>query len=146
MFLNIITEYSQQNNLLSLIHEKQLKRKSRDTDSTNEAQQNKTVKTDSKQVTFQLYKEGKTISEIAAQRNFSPQTIEGHLAHFVQNGRLSVDELVSREKFILIEPVLKDAAITQLTPVKQQLGDAVSYGEIRLVMAALTYEKSKANT
>jgi ATP-dependent DNA helicase RecQ len=86
---------------------------------------------------FRLYKEGKNISEIAKERNLTSNTIEGHLAKFVRCGDISIHELVSREKFILIESALKDFDGASVIPVKQKLGEGISYGAIKLVMASL---------
>ncbi len=138
-FLEIIINYSSQNNLYSLIHEKKPKRNRKEKNEVTSAKQNKP---DTKFETYKLYKQGKTVAEIAAERNFTAQTIEAHLAHFVQNGTIKVDELVSREKFVLIEPVVKDFSGGSITPIKQQLGDDVSFGEIRLVMAAVEFERN----
>ena len=64
------------------------------------------------------------------------------LAHFVEKKMIKIDELVSREKFILIEPVVRNNEFTTLTPIKEQLGNDVSYSEIKLVMAAIASEKN----
>ena len=84
-----------------------------------------------------MFKEGKTMAEIAADRNLAVSTIESHLARFVKWGDIKIDELVSREKLVLIEAALADFKGSSITPVKQQLSDDVSFGEIRLVMAGL---------
>ncbi len=140
-FLEIIIDYSLLNNLSSLIHEKQPKR-IRKTKTDTEP---KTAKPDTKVLTYQLYKAGKNIKEICVERNLAPQTVESHIAHFVQQGDIKIDELVSREKFLLIEPAVRNYEGTTLTPVKQQLGNDVSYGEIKLVMAAVAFEKMLTN-
>ncbi len=135
-FLNVIIAYCTEQKLSSLIHEKISKRKRKE---------ETVLKTDTKLETFRLYKEGKTVAAIAAHRNFAPQTIEGHLAHFVQTGEIKIDELVSREKLILIEPAVKNFDGGSITPVKQQLDDSISFGEIKLVIAWMEYEKSRIN-
>jgi len=132
-FLHIINEYSAENNLSSNIEAKAPKRKRKEP---------KAAKTDTKAESFNLYKEGKSIAEIAQQRNLSVQTIEGHLAYYVQQGELKVEELVSREKIVLIEPVVKEFAANSLTTIKEKLGSDVSFGEIRLVLASVEHRKS----
>src|SRR6266498_2851119 len=123
-FLDIIVKYCRENNLSSRIKEKLPKRIRKE---------EKSVKPDTKNETYQLYKEGKTVVEIAAIRNLTQQTIEGHLAHYVKNGVIKIEELVSPEKIKLITPLLED--FNNTSQIKEKLGDAVSYGEIRLVMA-----------
>jgi uncharacterized protein YpbB len=77
------------------------------------------------------------MAEIAKERNLAVSTIESHLARFVKWGDIKIDELVSREKLVLIEAALTDFKGSSIIPVKQQLSDAISFGEIRLVMASL---------
>lgn len=132
-FLEIIKTYSQENDLSSNISRKTSKRKRRET---------KGPKIDTKTETFKLYQQGKTVSEIAQERKLTSQTIEGHLSHFVQKGIIKIEELVSREKIVLIEPAIKDFAGGSITPIKEKLGDRVSFGEIRLVLAAIEHQKS----
>jgi hypothetical protein len=98
-FLAIIKAYSEANNLSSNIAGKIPKRRRREA---------KELKMDTKTETFKLYQEGKTVSDIAKQRILTTQTIEGHLSYFVEKGIIKVEDLLSREKIILIEPVAKD--------------------------------------
>ncbi len=135
-FINIITTYCMQKKLGSLIHEKDPKPKRKEKEPGKE-------KVDTKAETYKLYKEGKKITEIAAARNLSAGTIEGHLAHYVERGIISVEELVSKEKIILIEPLAKSLEGNSVTPLKEQLGNGVSYGEIKLVIASLNYLRGK---
>lgn len=127
-FLHIITEYCAENNLPSNIKAKIPKRKRKEP---------KAARVDTKAESFKLYQEGKSIAEIAKQRNLSHQTVEGHLAYYVQNGLIKIDDLVSREKIILIEPILKAHTEESLTTLKEKLGSNISFGEIRLVLASL---------
>lgn len=130
-FLDIILEYCRQHKLHSLIHEKSPKKVRKERTGSVKK------KGDTQAETFRMFKEGKTIAEIAKERNLSVGTIETHLTGFVRWGDLKIDEVVSREKIILIEPVLKEFSGRSIASVKQQLGDAISFGEIRLVMAAM---------
>ena len=87
-----------------------------------------------------LFKEGKTIAEIAVIRNFTQQTIEGHLTAFIEKGLIEITEIISKEKYKTIEKIMKDRGEKSLTDLKPLL-PAVSFGEMRLVEAAL---KAKA--
>ena len=133
-FVNIIQQYCEQYKLGSLIHEKMPKRQRKEKEE---------AKTDTKLETYKLYKEGRSVNEIASIRNFALQTIEGHLAYYVRKGEIKIDELVSREKLVLMEPVIKNFEGGSITPIKQQLGNDVSFGEIRLVMAWNEFQKEK---
>lgn len=134
-FLKIINEYSEKNDLTSSITERKPKK---------EKKPKAESKPDTKSISYQLYTEGNKIADIARIRNLSLPTIEGHLAHYVTLGLISVNELVSSDKIILIEPFLKDyEAGSPITPIVQQLDNQVSYGELRLVIAAKTFHSDK---
>lgn len=136
-FLDIIIEYCKEKNLLSLVHEKIPKRERKITGSE------KKNKIDTKAESFKLYKEGKRVEEIAKERNLTQQTIEGHLAHYVSSGEININELVSREKVLLIEPIAKTFSGKSLTPIKEKLGRDVSFGEIKLVIAWLGFKENQ---
>jgi DNA-binding CsgD family transcriptional regulator len=133
LFLPVVQEYCEQNDLGSNMSDKIPKRKRKEP---------KAIKQDTKAETLRLYKEGKSATEIAVARNLTVQTIETHLAHYVQSGQLKIEELVSREKLVLIEPAAKELAGGSIAGVKEKLGTQASFGEIRLVMAWLEYQKS----
>ena len=95
-----------------------------------------TEKIDTKQSTYALFKEGKTIAEIAVIRNFAIQTIEGHLAAFIEKGLIEITSLISKEKYEAVAKVMKDRGEKTLTDLKPLL-PAASFGEMRLVEAAL---------
>ncbi len=139
LFLDVILEYCEQRQLASLIHERSPKKEKKER--TGPAKK----KGDTHAETFRMYKEGKTTAEIAKERYLTLQTIEGHLAKFVRNGEIKVDELVSREKIVLIESALKDFEGTSIVPLKQRLGDEIGFGEIRLVMASLGISQQSAD-
>jgi uncharacterized protein YpbB len=133
-FLELIVNYCDQYQLTSCIDEKLPKRQRKEKKESNREA------TDTKKETYKLYKEGRSVSEIAMTRNLTLQTIEGHLAYFVQHGLISVDELVSKEKLVLIEPVAKAYDGGSLTSLKAQLGNNVSFGEIRLTLAWVEFQ------
>jgi hypothetical protein len=138
-FLDIILEYCKEKNISSLIIEKIPKRE-RKTSSSE-----KKPKIDTKVESFKLYKEGKSVQDIATERQLTVQTIEGHLAHFIEMGEIQISELVSREKIVLIEPALKNFQGGNITHIKGKLGGSVSFGEIKLVLASLEFQKNSSS-
>lgn len=136
-FLDIILEYCKENKLVSHIHEKIPKQERKA--SSGE----KKTKADTKAESFRLYTEGKRADEIAKERNLMQSTIEGHLAYYISQGEIDINELVSREKIVLIEPAAKNFNGGSITPIKEKLGSKVSFGEIKLVLAWLDYQKNQ---
>jgi hypothetical protein len=137
-FLNIILEYCGEKNLSSLIHEKNPKKEKK----TESGEKKKKI--DTKAESFRLYKEGKRVDEIAKERSLTLQTIEGHLAHYVSSGEINIEELVSKEKISLIESHTKEFEGGRITTVKEKVGNKVSFGEIRLVLAWVAFKKSSS--
>ncbi|MEJ7586655.1 MAG: DNA helicase RecQ [Ferruginibacter sp.] len=91
--------------------------------------------TETKRISLQLFKDGKSITEIAAERELKRSTIEEHLGHFVYTGEITIHEIVHRDKLATITRAIEENKNSlAIAPVKQKLGDAYSYGEISAVM------------
>lgn len=129
-FLTTITEYMQLNKVVSRMDVK--KRTSKPTKSAKPRKPG--VHSETFIATFDLFKEGKTVNEIAAIRGYTVQTIYNHLMDFLIDNKIMLNELVSPEK---INPIREAIALTngqQLKPIKEKLGDDYEYHEIKSVM------------
>lgn len=82
-----------------------------------------------------MYRSGKSLSEIAETRGFTLSTIETHLSHFIEQGKLDVTNFVDERKYNMISEVADTHGDLALSPIKAALGEEVSYGEIRMVLA-----------
>ena len=70
-----------------------------------------------------------------AERQLKRSTIEEHLGHFVFTGEIDINEIVSKDKLAMITKAIEENENSlAISPVKQKLGDAFSYGEITAVM------------
>jgi ATP-dependent DNA helicase RecQ len=135
-FRNVVAAYCLEHNLSSRMHlkvtaPKRPHRERLERDS------------DTKKQTLLLFNEGRSIEQIAAVRKLSPTTIENHLAFYIQQGNLSIEQLVSSEKIPLIREAILSIGGKVLTPIKQSLGEDVTFGEIRYVMASMESLKAK---
>lgn len=97
----------------------------------------KEPKIDSKKASFDLFKSGKTIIEIAKERGFAASTIEGHLAHYVGLGELDVKQFVNEEKLTRIVEYFKSVKNRGFNEAKGHFGDEVSYSELRMGLSYL---------
>jgi ATP-dependent DNA helicase RecQ len=131
LFLDHIITYCRKNSLSTRIDLKETKRSKKAVP--------KERATDTKKQSLELFLNDKTISEIAFERNLSPQTILGHLAFYVSKGELEVTKLVLQEKIEPIMNAIKISGTEELAPIRQKLGDNYSYGEIRVVMGYLEW-------
>jgi ATP-dependent DNA helicase RecQ len=88
--------------------------------------------------TLELYRAGRSIEEIAQERNLKPGTIVNHLAELIETGEdIDVGPLIQPGHYETIARALQQIEGEALKPVKELLGDEYSYEEIRLVKAAL---------
>lgn len=92
------------------------------------------------EITYELYQKGKTIEEIAEERGFVPETILGHLAQYVANGILSINDFVEDKKIDVVKKAFESGYQT-IGDLKRVLGDDISYGEIKIVLAELEVTK-----
>ncbi len=87
-----------------------------------------------RETSFELFKSGKTISEIASIRNLAETTIASHLATYIKTGEIKIKSLMDPEKIEAIANCIAELETTSLTPVREKLGESFSYQEIRFVM------------
>ena len=97
----------------------------------------KRIKKDTKQISYELYLQGKSITEIAQERGLVTTTVEGHLAHYVGMGQLDIAELMDEEKITMIKQAFDEKGMENLKDIKEHLGEEYSYGEIRLVFESV---------
>ncbi|RZJ67257.1 MAG: helicase [Flavobacterium sp.] len=96
----------------------------------------KEPKADTKEVSLLLFKEGKTIVEIAAERKMAEGTIEGHLAHYVATHEIAGRDLLPRHKLENIFAAIKLLKTLQLNAIREKLGRDYSFGDIKIGIAA----------
>ena len=138
-FLSIIIDYCEAQHLTSQIGNKKDKKQKK------ENKENSFEMTDTKKETFRMYKEGKTISEIALARKLSATTINSHLAYYIESGAINIQDLLSKEKFDAIEPVIKNYEGVAINPLKEKLGNEISFSDIRLAMAWKNFNARSKN-
>lgn len=103
----------------------------------------KTPKEDTKRVSYDMYKAGKSVKQIALERTLVPGTIEGHLSHYVRSGDIDVIELIGEEKYKKVVTLVEELETTNLGPLKVNAGEELSFGELRLAVCGILAEKNK---
>ncbi|MCD6011397.1 MAG: recQ [Flavipsychrobacter sp.] len=125
-FLDVVKRYAAEHKLESKMHFKKPKKERKERAA-------KPAAGSTMQATYDMFKDGKSVAEIADLRRLSPITIEGHLATFVESGDLEVTKLVPKVKLDEIMSLIKTTGQSVAAkPLKDLLGDDYSYGEIRL--------------
>jgi uncharacterized protein YpbB len=89
-------------------------------------------------VSLELFKAGKNLDEIAAERGFVRSTIEGHLAHFVGIGELDIFALLERDQVAEIEQFFRKNNTASSAEAKAHFQDTYSYGQLKMVLQFLS--------
>lgn len=106
-------------------------RKARKSKKSNEP---KEPKIPTKEVSFNLYQQGMTVDQIAAERGFTKGTIIGHLTSYVKEGKVGLRALIpsAHEKKIR-EFMEAHPEMEHFSEIKEALGTGIDYYEIKLV-------------
>ncbi|MES2439165.1 MAG: DNA helicase RecQ [Verrucomicrobiota bacterium] len=96
-------------------------------------------------ITLELFKNGRSVPEIALERKFTESTVESHLAEAIWNG----EQLDPRRFFTIEEEQEMQAALEHcegvaLKPAFEQLEGRISYGKLRLYRATASTLESAA--
>ncbi len=91
------------------------------------------------QITLEMFRRGKTIPQVAAERGLVESTIWSHFAKGVLEGDISIFEFMERKKVETAILYFSDVKNTNLKPAKDALGDEFSYSELKCVVNHLRY-------
>ncbi|HYX09103.1 MAG TPA: helix-turn-helix domain-containing protein [Bacteroidales bacterium] len=100
----------------------------------------------SREISYGYYKDGKTIEEIAKERQLAESTIEGHLSYYVARGEIPAVTFVDEYKIKPILEVSRKLETNKLGEIKNALGDEFTYSDLRFVMAAKMLEEKEAGS
>jgi ATP-dependent DNA helicase RecQ len=111
----------------------------------NSSPQKKTKRTPKKkstyEVTFELYKEGFSVEEIAQKRGLAPTTVCSHFAKLMETGKeIAIEKFVTAEELNQIEKAhnhIND--LSAMKPYFEFLEEKIDYGKIRLGVSYLQF-------
>ncbi len=103
----------------------------------------KIVKVPSQVLTFQLFEQGKTISEIALERGLVKETVLGHLAKFAEQGLLDLSRVITSDKIKTFEKAFKTDPKETLNEWKTVLPNDFDFNEIRILINHYNFLKEK---
>ena len=93
-------------------------------------------------VTLELFRQGKTIEDIAVEREMATSTIEGHLSRFVETGEIDVHTLVSDEDLSALLPYFTDNKDSLLHEAFEYFDSKYSFGTLRIVQNYCKYKEN----
>lgn len=133
-FMDVIRKYINDNNISVEVLDSQNGNENNDLNEIKEAKA-KSNKEDTRTVTYQLYKEGKKIDEIAKKRGLATTTVESHLTDCVKLGwEIDCRDFVSEENERLIIEAFKKVGGDKLKPIKEALPPEITYTEIKFAL------------
>lgn len=100
----------------------------------------KASKGDTFQDTLDLYREGKTVAEIAVSRGLAIGTIETHLARWISRGEVDVKELMPENRIAEVLAAIQKVGDAPSSAVKANLPDDYTFNEIRFVLNSLVVQ------
>jgi len=124
--LNLIKEYCEKNDIIT----------------SNEVEifedpKPKRQKGETKNISLELFKTGKSIEQIALERELNSNTIFGHLANFIPSGEVKTTDLISERHYKDLKEIIPKQTFENISDLKHQIDEKYTYGEIRLVLDEL---------
>lgn len=98
-------------------------------------------KSGTQQASYELFKSGKSIAEIAAERDLTTSTIEGHLTTFLALGKIEITELMPEEKYMELKNLMETIPHEGFSDLKSKIDEKFSYGDLRMVRNAMEFEE-----
>ena len=85
--------------------------------------------------TLDLYRQGRTVDEIATLRGLVPSTIKGHLARWIGSREVDVHDLLAAETINMVSALLEKNESAALSELRRETGDTIDHGDIKMVAA-----------
>lgn len=96
----------------------------------------KSAPRDSHKLTYELYRAGRNLDEIADERELTRMTVENHLIKCVQEGlEVNYADFIPKEHEPQIIEAIEECGATLLKPIKERLPEEVSYTAIKFAVA-----------
>ena len=129
--LDIITNYRKENNIKETF-----------TIDFDEVEQpvKKFKKINTKEISLNLFKEGKSIAEIAKERELTVGTIQNHLIHFLPTNEVKISDLMDIDKYEELVEIVKKTDFKSLSDLKNKIDAKFTYPELRIVTSILSKE------
>ena len=100
-------------------------------------EQKKEDKKSTKQITFELFKSGLSVKEIAKERSLTTGTIESHLASFIPSGDVDILELIDIKRYKKLINAIENTKFKSLTELKEKVDKSFSFMELRMVLLSM---------
>ena len=137
VFTQVIREFCQANGLEVKASEVETFNRITDIDSRESQEITATQKT-----TYEMYKKGRSLPDIALERNIRLGTINGHIAKLIEAGyEVNLDKLVAPERQVVIRNAIVEVGPHSLRNIREVVGETYDYQEIKLVRSLYEAEQ-----
>lgn len=93
------------------------------------------LKVKSHAMSYELYRQGLSIPEIAEKMAFVVGTIYGHLAKYIEKGEIALEELMETEKIAKIQDFISLNPNLSMKEIIDRMDGQISYHDLRLMQA-----------
>jgi uncharacterized protein YpbB len=100
-------------------------------------QQKKEDKKPTKQISFELFKNGLSVKEIAKERSLTSGTVENHLASYIPTGEVDILELIELKRYQKIIKAIEETKFKNLTELKEKVDKSFTFMELRMVLLSI---------
>ena len=97
-------------------------------------QQKREDKKPTKQISFELFKSGLSVKEIAKERSLTAGTVESHLASYIPSGEVNVLELIDLKRYKKLLNAIEKTEFKNLTELKEKVDKRFTFMELRMVL------------
>lgn len=137
--LNIINDYCKTNGIDDDTASPELEK----LPEPKKAKKPKPSKGDSFKKSFEMFKQGMSVADIAKERSLVESTVYSHLTRFIKTGEIQPEELIGKEKFSEIMDFLESHSFSgSVSPLYAEAEGKYSYEELRVGLAFM--EKMQA--
>lgn len=100
----------------------------------------KAAKGETYRKTYALLKAGRSLAEVASERQLAHTTIEGHAARGIAEGELEIGKVMEAATRDTIADWMREHMDKGTSDAREHFGEAYSYGQLRMVQAWLKLE------
>lgn len=97
----------------------------------------------SQEISFEMYKAGKNVTEIAKERDLTEQTVENHLGNYIETGELKIEEFIDTETVGKIKNYFENHSEKTLSEIKNALPDEITWSQLKLVQHYMNFLANK---
>ena len=102
-------------------------------------------KKDTVSVTFDMFIQGNTITEISEKRGLKVGTIETHIGKLIEQGKIDIHQILDDDYLEVLVPYFEEHINDTLKDVFEHFDSKYSYGELRIVQSYCNIKRQESD-